>query len=167
MADRDPGTESGWYNRSMTDEAKPSGWLPRSLVILTALLCVLVGGYASHVWWVRRLVRELLQGLLASRTLDDFFNRWKECPWYGLRGRGPDPWIPRRTFRELLVAATGQGLGDDPETWKGWFRQHPVLVWDKRLGHLVDKPGNPGESTCRYDAQDRVACPIILQEAGP
>ena len=135
----------------------------KALVVLTALVCALVGGYAGHVWWARRLAREHLPGLLRSSTLSDFFTQWRECPWYGLRGRGPDPWIPRRTFRELLVAATGQDLGDDPEAWKGWFRQHPVLIWDKKFGHLVDKPMKSGEATYHYDAQNRIEYPIILQ----
>ena len=125
-------------------------------VLLTALLCLGMAGYAGQVWWARHLAHQF-HGDVASSFKKFHFRStdvpnvashagmvnlmaisWKASPWYGEWQPAFHQWFPRRMYREFLRLQTGRDLGDAPEAWEGWLRVHPDLVWDSRLGHLVD-----------------------------
>ena len=133
--------------------------MARSLVILTALVCLGTAGYAGQVWWARTVVEEYypvfnywtptMSGAVvagAPEARDIALTFWKGAPWYGERVWFYRPkrmrwtWIPRRYYREFLVLLTGQDSGGDPGAWEAWFKAHPNLVWDPKLNRLVDRP---------------------------
>ena len=139
----------------MLDDIQPIRGFPRALVILTALLCLGVGGYAGQVEWARHVARDELrrfehptrhaiQG--ADLSLARILKGWMETPWYGHRSRPPSQgtlgdlspmflfvryddsaWIPRRAYRELAVLVAGEDLGNDPAKWESWLKAHPNL----------------------------------------
>ena len=138
----------------------PNRWAVRSLVVLTALLCLGTAGYAGQAWWARRQAHDLVDGyegpgwlcialeMTAPGGRRDaysavwFGNRiaeWRSKPWYGT-WRQFFGWCPRRTFYEALRLLTAQDFGNDPDAWEAWFKAHPDLVWDDKLKRLVDKP---------------------------
>ena len=142
-------------------------WLPRALVVFTALLCLGVGGYAGQAWWAKRLAREwAIPAYDPSELLLHF-------PWYGSvreqrKPRTPDvdpddiqygsalsllwnwkecpiqghwfggAWRPRRFYYEQLKRLTGEGPPNDPEACEAWFREHPHLYWDTKRQQLVE-----------------------------
>ena len=133
-------------------------WIPRALVVLTALICLGVGGYAGQGWWARKIANDHApffycegaggRGVNAhahhSGIHLDLLRSWRGCPWYGERGWFSDSngkvWIPRRYYRESLIVLTLQDLGNDPTAWETWFNAHPNLVWDEDQERLVDRP---------------------------
>ena len=127
-------------------------WLVRSLVVLTALLCLGTVGYAGQVWWARKIARAVIEdpsnGWPSAHSVppENCLQEWREIPWYGMThpftsSNGFCPaWIPSRTGREILVLLTGVDLGSDPDAWEAWFKDHPNLVWDEKLKRLVEPP---------------------------
>ena len=136
-----------------------SRWLVRSLVILTALLCLGTAGYAGQVWWARQnVLHEIVnmnfkmnaeeeanwdgsveaQQQATARVLSLEIQFWQECPFYG-RWYGSQ-WYPRRTHFEVLRCITGLDLPNDPSAWESWFKAHPNLVWEEKRKRLVEAP---------------------------
>ena len=121
----------------------------RLSVVLTALLCLGVFGYAGQVWWAKRTSSLILikirepaihsKGPYVTRFVDDdYVSRWKDCPWYGQWHRGA--WLPRRAYYEKAMTLTGQSLPNSPIVWQAWFKAHPDLVWDRQQMRLVETP---------------------------
>ena len=138
-------------------------WLVRSLVVLTALLCLGMAGYAGQVWWAKRVAPRIAEDYFSGEgrwgadeadflsywdehQAQQLLKDWRQTPWYGNRVTlelrycyidYPVVWVTPRGYEEVAKAATGQDLGNDPDAWQAWFRAHPNLVWDdkqKRLG---------------------------------
>ncbi len=144
----------------------PNRWVVRSLVVLTALLCLGVVGYFGQVWWASHLASkrypifhfeivtagittggETVLGLGFSDPKPDailasHLRMWRRTPWYGSYeplGTGIC-WIPPGYYLDMLKRVTGQDLPNNPDVWEAWFNTHPNLVWDEKLKRLVDKP---------------------------
>ena len=135
-------------------------WLVRSLVVLTALLCLGLAGYGGQVLWAKRVgtsqaaldashqVTDLhiefhrIDGTEESRSIAsegaNAIRLWRNYPrwgkWNWIRGG----WFPRRAYYEFLKRETGEDLGNDPDPWEAWFKEHPHLIWDETLNRLVE-----------------------------
>ena len=128
------------------------------LVILTALLCLGVGGYAGQVWWAKRLATTEYSNLVEVSNDKDSplnwilydVNAWKRTPWCGdfyfqhsggllRRGSPYNPlWRPRRWWYENLKLTTGKDLSNDPQCWEAWLNTHPSIRWDAKQKLLVE-----------------------------
>ncbi len=137
-----------------------SRWLVRSLVILAALLCLGMAGYAGQVWWARRIANSTYGAICAFDEMShgaspycmgsqEFFTAWRACPWWGYLGENPRTgsprWHPQRAFLEHLRSISGVNLPNAPDAWEAWFKAHPELVWDDKLKRLVDPKGEAGK----------------------
>ena len=132
--------------------------LASSGVVLTALLCLGLAGYAGQVWWARRLVLQDARysgpgrpdshgrHISSGPQVHYFIDSWRGTPWYGIlvvSGTGfprAIRWFPRRIWFERLKLFTGQSLPEDPDAWEAWFKAHPNLVWDEKRKRLVEGP---------------------------
>ena len=141
-----PAAAVNGYNGPMpalyeAENPRPRASLTPLLLFLLALLAL--GGYAGQAWWAKRVAWMAQQALEASsaRAPRDYrfvVATWRQAPWYGEW----DPrygWIPRRARYEFARLVTGRDLGDDPDAWEAWFREHPNLVWDAKGKRLVDR----------------------------
>ena len=120
-----------------------SRWLPRSLVILTAIFCLGVGGYAGQAWLSRMEAKvdrnfRTFGGYPDRKEALDALRSWRATPWYG-EWIGESPfWYPRGHHVEYLRLVIGGDLGNDPDAWEAWFRAHPNLLWDEKRERLVE-----------------------------
>ncbi len=142
-----------------------SRWFVRAILVLTVVLCIGTACYTAQAWWAKQIASEeclqdvwfsheeglcLFTGYACDHSIP-VLPWWRECPWYGVFGRDATlqrkrSWLPRRTFREILVRATRRDFGDDPAAWEGWFKAHPDVVWDSAQGGLV----NPVDESVTY-----------------
>ena len=129
--------------------------LARVGVVMTALLCLGVAGYAGQVWWAKRVAMERMSSTAyddiaglgqpapvaisrqkrseASRLLAS----WSDSSWHGDWKEGG--WWPRQGYYERLRIITGLDLPNDRSAWEAWFKAHPDLVWDDNLKQLVQR----------------------------
>ena len=139
-----------------------SRWLVRSMVVLTALLCLGTAGYCGQVWYAKRLAREALRYSLwrisglppdrgkAEQFVGDTLAQWRDTPWYGWlfsEGKwcfGVDDalWIPKRAYYEEFKLVSGDDVGNDPSAWETWFRAKPALLFDMERNRLVQPSSN-------------------------
>ncbi len=121
------------------------------MVILTALLCLGVAGYAGQVWWARRMAGHCRLIYSEYGHAMDIAGRWywipraggcyedgkpfnhpgyggywKTIPSYGLFYGGS--WFPRRTFYEAIKLNTTIDLGNDPDAWQAHLGAHPYSM---------------------------------------
>ena len=113
--------------------------LVRSLVVLTALLCLGMAGYGGQVWWAKELAAEFRYSFLEgaddpSPSKHVLVRVWKTVPWYGEVAPRAAPsmfsgeragrsWMPRRTYYELMKRRTARDLGNDPGAWEKWLSE--------------------------------------------
>ena len=129
-----------------------SRWLVRSLVILTALLCII---YVGQVWLAKRVAKGMYQDACTWQAsgqncpeIPDVLDEWRSTPWSGKSPMITMHWysyaafpMPRRTFYDFLCLYTGLDFGNDPSAWEAWFKTHPNPMWDDKRKKLV--PGKP------------------------
>lgn len=130
-------------------------WRVRSLVVLTALLCLGLAGYAGQIQVSKRLGRRMHREAGAHGAgsvkpiIEQTLWEWQHTGWSGradplFGGHWYDvsgiAWLPRRTYYEFLKLYTGEDLGNDPDAWEAWFKAHPNLVWDEKQKRLVETP---------------------------
>ncbi len=114
-------------------------------VVLTALLCFGMAGYAGQIWWAKRVISPFVKGFAGktpdqkSAVLQKVPFEWRSHPWHGSWKPGFG-WLPRRIYYEYLKQTTGLDLGNSPDAWEAWFKAHPNLIWDERLRRLVEPP---------------------------
>lgn len=139
----------------------------RSLLLLTAALCLGLAGHTAQSWWAKRLagkvcvtsrsrsydalgrivcIKDSILGVAgdkgrdAAPLLKSLVEDWRKTPWWGAY-TSHHGWMPRRTYHEVLGRLTEKTLPSDPAAWEAWLAGQQGLVWDATLERVV--PGTP------------------------